>query len=154
MGWKRPQLPSPALESAASKDVLLDASLSRPASPCAASAYGRCVRSSFMMKIQELQRNPDSLSQHMSDPRILQVMGMLMGVNIQTPDAAGFGGGGSSGGSGHGAGSTLQLRCRHAEALGARCLLAGRCRRSHGKAAHPARCAFDQSGRTHRFSCR
>ena len=57
---------------------------------------------SFMMKIQELQRNPDSLSSHMSDPRILQVMGMLMGVNIQTPDSAGFGGGGgeSSGGGG------------------------------------------------------
>ncbi len=57
-----------------------------------------------MMKINELQRNPDSLSKHMSDPRILQVMGMLMGVNIQTPDSAGFpdvsggGGGGSSSG--------------------------------------------------------
>jgi len=43
----------------------------------------------FMMKIQELQRNPDSLSKHMSDPRILNVMGMLMGVNIQTPDSMG-----------------------------------------------------------------
>lgn len=53
-----------------------------------------------MMKIQEIQRNPDSLSQHMSDPRILQVMGMLMGVNIQTPDSAGFGGGSDSGGGG------------------------------------------------------
>jgi len=43
----------------------------------------------FMMKIQQLQRSPDSIGQHMSDPRILQVMGMLMGVNIQTPDSMG-----------------------------------------------------------------
>jgi len=52
---------------------------------------------SFMQKIQELQRNPQAISQHMSDPRILQVMGMLMGVNIQTPDSMGAGmGAGSS----------------------------------------------------------
>ena len=44
---------------------------------------------SFMMKIQELQRNPDSIGSHMSDPRILQAMGVLMGVNIQTPDSMG-----------------------------------------------------------------
>jgi len=44
---------------------------------------------SFMMKIQQLQRNPDAIGQHMSDPRILQVMGMLMGVNIQSPDSMG-----------------------------------------------------------------
>ena len=44
---------------------------------------------SFMMKIQELQRNPESISKHMSDPRVLNVMGMLMGVNIQTPDTMG-----------------------------------------------------------------
>jgi len=49
----------------------------------------------FMAKIQELQRSPDSISKHLSDPRIMQVMGMLMGVNIQTPDSMGdgFGGG-------------------------------------------------------------
>jgi stress-induced-phosphoprotein 1 len=29
----------------------------------------------YVQKIQELQRNPDSISQHMSDPRILQVSG-------------------------------------------------------------------------------
>ena len=53
---------------------------------------------SFMMKIQELQRDPNAISKHMSDPRILNVMGMLMGVNIQTPDSMGgdFGGGPSS----------------------------------------------------------
>lgn len=44
----------------------------------------------FMMKIQELQRSPDAIGKHMSDPRILQVMGMLMGVNIQTPDSMGM----------------------------------------------------------------
>jgi len=43
----------------------------------------------FMMKIQEIQRSPDAISKHMSDPRVLQVMGMLMGVNIQTPDTMG-----------------------------------------------------------------
>ncbi len=53
---------------------------------------------SFMMKIQQIQRNPDSISTHMSDPRILQVMGVLMGVNIQTPDTMGdaFGGAGGA----------------------------------------------------------
>jgi len=42
---------------------------------------------SFMMKIQELQRSPDAIQKHLSDPRVLQVMGMLMGVNIQTPES-------------------------------------------------------------------
>jgi len=51
---------------------------------------------SFMMKIQEIQRDPSAISQHMSDPRILQVMGMLMGVNIQTPDSMGAEMGGAS----------------------------------------------------------
>merc|ERR1719231_1282344 len=53
---------------------------------------------SFMMKIQELQRDPSAISKHMQDPRILQVMGMLMGVNIQSPDTMGseFGAGASA----------------------------------------------------------
>lgn len=42
---------------------------------------------SFMMKLQQLQQNPESIGQHLSDQRIMQVMGMLMGVNIQTPDS-------------------------------------------------------------------
>jgi len=50
----------------------------------------------FMMKINELQRNPNSISNHLSDPRIMQVMGMLMGVNIQTPDTMGDAFGGAS----------------------------------------------------------
>jgi len=53
---------------------------------------------SFMMKINELQRSPDAISKHMSDPRVLQVMGMLMGVNIQTPDTMGDGFGGAGAG--------------------------------------------------------
>ena len=40
-----------------------------------------------MMKINEIQSNPDAISKHMSDQRILQVMGMLMGVNIMSPDS-------------------------------------------------------------------
>jgi len=46
---------------------------------------------SFMAKIEELKNNPNSIGKHLNDQRILSVMGMLMGVNIQTPD--GFGGG-------------------------------------------------------------
>jgi len=48
---------------------------------------------SFMMKIQQLQQNPDSIGQHLQDQRIMQVMGMLMGVNIQTPESFGAGAG-------------------------------------------------------------
>ena len=43
---------------------------------------------SFMMKIQEIQRDSSAIQKHMQDPRILQTMGMLMGVNIMTPEAA------------------------------------------------------------------
>merc|ERR1719238_1843112 len=50
----------------------------------------------FMMKIQEIQRDPSAISKHMQDPRIMQVMGMLMGVNIQTPDTMGDAFGGAS----------------------------------------------------------
>mmetsp|Transcript_20597 Transcript_20597/g.50670 ORF Transcript_20597/g.50670 Transcript_20597/m.50670 type:complete len:556 (-) Transcript_20597:396-2063(-) len=42
---------------------------------------------SFMMKLQMLQQDPSSIGQHLSDQRIMQVMGMLMGVNIQSPDS-------------------------------------------------------------------
>ena len=36
----------------------------------------------FVAKIQSLQRNPSAIGQHLQDQRVLQVMGMLMGVNI------------------------------------------------------------------------
>lgn len=44
---------------------------------------------SFMAKLEELKRDPSSINRHLSDQRILSVMGMLMGVNIQTPDSMG-----------------------------------------------------------------
>ena len=43
----------------------------------------------FMAKFQEIQNNPGAISKHLGDQRILQVMGTLMGVNIQTPDSMG-----------------------------------------------------------------
>ena len=52
---------------------------------------------SFMAKIQEIQRDPNAMSKHMQDPRVLQTMGMLMGVNIMSPEAAGMGGAGADG---------------------------------------------------------
>jgi len=44
---------------------------------------------SFMAKLEELKRDPGAISKHLSDQRILSVMGMLMGVNIQTPESMG-----------------------------------------------------------------
>merc|ERR1719217_1166560 len=43
----------------------------------------------FMAKLEELKRDPGAISRHLNDKRILSVMGMLMGVNIQTPDSMG-----------------------------------------------------------------
>ena len=50
----------------------------------------------YMMKLQEIQQNPSAISKHMQDPRILQTMGMLMGVNIQSPESAGMASSGAS----------------------------------------------------------
>mmetsp|Transcript_3252 Transcript_3252/g.5469 ORF Transcript_3252/g.5469 Transcript_3252/m.5469 type:complete len:557 (-) Transcript_3252:445-2115(-) len=41
----------------------------------------------FLAKLDELRRDPKSISKHLQDQRILSVMGMLMGVNIQTADS-------------------------------------------------------------------
>mmetsp|Transcript_30281 Transcript_30281/g.81388 ORF Transcript_30281/g.81388 Transcript_30281/m.81388 type:complete len:555 (-) Transcript_30281:281-1945(-) len=38
----------------------------------------------FIQKINDLQRDPSTLNLHLQDPRVMQVMGMLMGVNVQT----------------------------------------------------------------------
>eukprot|EP00898_Chlorokybus_atmophyticus_P002169 jgi/Chlat1/2953/Chrsp2S04687 len=38
----------------------------------------------FVAKLQEVQRNPNSLNKHLNDPRMLQVLGVVMGINIQT----------------------------------------------------------------------
>lgn len=53
---------------------------------------------SFMQKIQQIQRNPKSLDfqEMMGDPRFLQVLGVLMGVDMQmreAPEEAGPAGG-------------------------------------------------------------
>lgn len=40
----------------------------------------------FVHKIQELAANPSAIGNHLQDQRILAVMGMLMGINIQTAD--------------------------------------------------------------------
>lgn len=38
----------------------------------------------FVAKLQQLQREPSCLNLHLSDPRIMQVLGLLMGVNVQS----------------------------------------------------------------------
>lgn len=38
----------------------------------------------FVAKLNQLQRDPSCLNLHLSDPRIMQVLGMLMGVNVQS----------------------------------------------------------------------
>jgi len=40
----------------------------------------------FVTKMQELQKDSSKLGQYMSDPRIMQVMGMLMGVDVMSGD--------------------------------------------------------------------
>merc|ERR1711966_638850 len=40
----------------------------------------------FVAMLQAVQANPSSLGQYMQDPRMMQVMGVLMGINIQTGD--------------------------------------------------------------------
>ena len=37
----------------------------------------------FMQKLQNLSKNPSSMSQELGDPRFLQVMGVLLGVDMQ-----------------------------------------------------------------------
>lgn len=39
---------------------------------------------SFMAKLQRIKQNPNSIGQEMQDPRFLQVMGVLMGIDITT----------------------------------------------------------------------
>ena len=39
---------------------------------------------SFMQKLQRISKNPNSIGAEMNDPRILQVMGVLMGIDIST----------------------------------------------------------------------
>lgn len=43
----------------------------------------------FVAMIKDAQRNPNNVSRYISDPRMMQVIGILLGVNIQTPDSFG-----------------------------------------------------------------
>ncbi|CAK9859760.1 unnamed protein product [Sphagnum jensenii] len=40
----------------------------------------------FVAKLREAQRDPSSVTRHISDPRMMQVIGLLLGINIQTAD--------------------------------------------------------------------
>lgn len=42
---------------------------------------------SFMAKLQQIQQNPGNAQDLFSDPRLLQVLGVLMGVDLETRDA-------------------------------------------------------------------
>ncbi|KAI4263857.1 MAG: hypothetical protein L6R42_001019, partial [Xanthoria sp. 1 TBL-2021] len=54
---------------------------------------------SFMAKLQKLKQNPNSIGEEMRDPRFLQVMSVLLGIDMS------FGGGGDAAGGESGAGN-------------------------------------------------
>lgn len=39
----------------------------------------------FVKILQDVQRNPNNLNRYINDPRMMQVLGVLLGVNIQAP---------------------------------------------------------------------
>ncbi|BBN19665.1 stress-induced-phosphoprotein 1 [Marchantia polymorpha subsp. ruderalis] len=41
----------------------------------------------FVKMLQDVQRSPSNLNRYISDPRMMHVLGVLLGVNIQTPSA-------------------------------------------------------------------
>ncbi|KAL2607811.1 hypothetical protein R1flu_026384 [Riccia fluitans] len=41
----------------------------------------------FVKMLQDVQRSPGNLNRYINDPRMMQVLGVLLGVNIQTPSA-------------------------------------------------------------------
>ena len=47
----------------------------------------------FMQKLQRLKQNPNDIGTEMQDPRFLQVMGVLLGVDMSFAGAPGEGGG-------------------------------------------------------------
>jgi stress-induced-phosphoprotein 1 len=62
---------------------------------------------SFMAKLQKLRQNPNSIGQELGDPRFLQVMSVLLGIDMQfggapgePPGAGAFGAGAGDGASG------------------------------------------------------
>jgi stress-induced-phosphoprotein 1 len=40
----------------------------------------------FLAKLREAQRDPSSVSRHISDPRMMQVIGLLLGINLQATE--------------------------------------------------------------------
>jgi len=44
----------------------------------------------FVTKMNELQQDPSKINLHLQDPRVMQVMGMLMGVNVQMGNQGDF----------------------------------------------------------------
>lgn len=40
----------------------------------------------FVAMINDAQKNPNNLSRYINDPRMMQVIGVLLGVNLQTAD--------------------------------------------------------------------
>ncbi|KAK5094633.1 Hsp90 cochaperone [Lithohypha guttulata] len=45
----------------------------------------------FMQKLQNLQKNPNDMSAMMSDPRLLEVMGVMLGIDLSAMGGAGAG---------------------------------------------------------------
>lgn len=50
----------------------------------------------FMQKLQNLQKNPNDMSAMMSDPRLLEVMGVMLGIDLSAMGGAGPGADGAS----------------------------------------------------------
>lgn len=46
---------------------------------------GYLAQPDFVKILQDVQRNPNNLNRYINDPRMMQVLGVLLGVNIQTP---------------------------------------------------------------------
>jgi stress-induced-phosphoprotein 1 len=67
------------------------------ANPKTASLLGD---SEFMGKLQQLQKNPNMAGQFMQDPRFLQVMSVLLGIDMSFGGGPGAGGASSAGGAG------------------------------------------------------
>lgn len=42
----------------------------------------------FRTMLQNVQKNPDTFSMYLNDPRMMQTLGVLLGINIQTADSA------------------------------------------------------------------
>uniref|UniRef100_A0A0D3F859 STI1 domain-containing protein n=1 Tax=Oryza barthii TaxID=65489 RepID=A0A0D3F859_9ORYZ len=42
----------------------------------------------FMQMLRDVQRNPSSLNMYLSDPRMMQVLGLMLNIKIQRPEAS------------------------------------------------------------------